>query len=165
MRPSSLAGMTPSWLTRSGLPAHTHTHLGSFCNGLCRPPMGGHKLQGCCQDAVLQLLLTLIVLLLLPALVGVPETDRGRVLTPPLTASCRAMQNVPGQKPQALCFLSACVGRTFTYLSVSVCERRQSKNHIILHLPESHREKGTSEQGGHAIGRDTLSQHPGYPSL
>ena len=88
-----------------------------------------------------------------------------RVLTPPLTASCRATQNVPGQKPQALCLLSTRVRRTFTYMSVSVCECRQSKNHIILHLPKSHREKGTSEQGGHAIGRDTLSQHPGYPSL
>lgn len=87
MRPSALAGITPSWLIRSGHPAHTHTHLGSFCNGLCRPPVGRHELQGCCQDAVLQLLLTLIILLLLPALVGVPETDRGTesslLLSPP----------------------------------------------------------------------------------
>ena len=76
MRPSALAGITPSWLIRSGHPAHTHTHLGSFCNGLCRPPVGRHEL-----------LLTLIILLLLPALVGVPETDRGTesslLLSPP----------------------------------------------------------------------------------
>ena len=39
--------------------------------------MGRHEFQGCCQDALLQLLLTLVVLLLLPALVGVPETDMG----------------------------------------------------------------------------------------
>lgn len=46
--------------------------LGSLGYGLRCPAMGRHELQGCCQDAVLQLLLTLIVLLLLAALVCVP---------------------------------------------------------------------------------------------
>ncbi|KAL0621637.1 hypothetical protein AAY473_009967 [Plecturocebus cupreus] len=64
-------GETPSLLkiqNEPGKPRLTYTHLGSFCNRLCCPPMGGHKLQGCRQDAVLQLLLTLIALLLLTAL-------------------------------------------------------------------------------------------------
>lgn len=47
------------------------TYLGSLCNGFCRPAMFRHKLQRCCEDSVLQLLLALIVLWLLAALASV----------------------------------------------------------------------------------------------
>lgn len=69
------AASSDSWLTLARLPHLTYTHLGSLGNCLCCPAMGRHKFQGCRQDAVLQLLLALIVLLLFPALICVPGTE------------------------------------------------------------------------------------------
>lgn len=132
-----------SW---SGWPTLSYTYLGSFCNCLCCPPVGRHEIQGCGQDAVLQLLLTLMVLFLLTALICVPEThteqrngDGAQHTSTHWLLPDR--QKVPDRNPETLCFLWAHTGKTFTFVAVLIFPWWQNKNYIIFLLSYSHGER------------------------